>query len=297
MLTKRYFEILEISPTKDEKVIKKAYRKLALKYHPDKNDTDEAHQRFIQISEAYENLLLAIEHANKSPEERAEYVNRSKAKGPQKRAKTAEELYEERLKEARRRYEEMRQKEEQENEAYYQKISSGFHWKLFRGVMVGCLLFAFLFLLDHSFLPSRWEKSEIRKENRQIKHGGIKYRKIAPVQLATGDKLWVQPAYSASMAGFGTVYIERSFFFRDIKRLWTWEAGEWNTNVGDFSVQGTFPLVPLFLIIPFVTFLIKGRTLTFSLLFNISLYMYGIILITLLISNDRWAHLITLGFF
>tara|TARA_B100000508_G_scaffold140609_1_gene142353 strand:+ start:46142 stop:47032 length:891 start_codon:yes stop_codon:yes gene_type:complete len=295
MGSKLYFEILEIAPTKDEKVIKKAYRKLALKYHPDKNQTEEAHVKFIRISEAYENLLAALDYANKSPEERKEYTKNqsTRAKKPQK---TAQEIYEERLREAKRRYEEMKRKEAEENEAYYQTISSGVNWKVFRAIMIGCILFAGLFILDSLILPSRWEKSEITGENRVINYGGISYRRIVPIRLETDEKLWVKPSFSSSATNYKTVYIERTWFFHDIKKVWTWDSGKWFYSVADFTVTGTFPLVPIFLFIPFLTYIIKGRTLTYSLLFNISFYMFGIMLIALLIQNDRWAHLLTLGF-
>lgn len=52
-----YYEILEISKNADGQEIKKAYRKLALKYHPDRNQGDkEAEEKFKQINEAYEVL-------------------------------------------------------------------------------------------------------------------------------------------------------------------------------------------------------------------------------------------------
>ncbi len=45
-----------ISRTATLSEIKSAYRTLALKYHPDVNKADDAHERFIEINEAYELL-------------------------------------------------------------------------------------------------------------------------------------------------------------------------------------------------------------------------------------------------
>lgn len=52
-----YYELLEISRDSDQSTIKKAYRKLALKYHPDRNPDDhEAEDKFKLVNEAYQVL-------------------------------------------------------------------------------------------------------------------------------------------------------------------------------------------------------------------------------------------------
>lgn len=63
---KDYYEILGVDKDANTSTIKKAYRKLAKKYHPDLNpDNDQAQEKFKEVSEAYEVL--------KDPEKRKQY--------------------------------------------------------------------------------------------------------------------------------------------------------------------------------------------------------------------------------
>jgi len=66
MSKRDYYEILEISKDAGESEIKKAYRKMALKFHPDKNPGDSgAEEKFKEAAEAYEVL--------KDPDKRQRY--------------------------------------------------------------------------------------------------------------------------------------------------------------------------------------------------------------------------------
>ena len=48
-----YYEVLGVEKGADKKDIKKAYRKLAMKYHPDVSEDPEASDKFKELSEAY----------------------------------------------------------------------------------------------------------------------------------------------------------------------------------------------------------------------------------------------------
>uniref|UniRef100_A0A0K0E3Y2 J domain-containing protein n=1 Tax=Strongyloides stercoralis TaxID=6248 RepID=A0A0K0E3Y2_STRER len=59
----KYYDLLEVSPDASDTEIKKSYRKMALKYHPDKNPT--GGEKFKQITKAYDVLS--------DPEKREKY--------------------------------------------------------------------------------------------------------------------------------------------------------------------------------------------------------------------------------
>lgn len=57
-----YYEVLNVGKNATDDDLKKAYRKLAMRWHPDKNPNDkkEAEAKFKQISEAYEVIIVII---------------------------------------------------------------------------------------------------------------------------------------------------------------------------------------------------------------------------------------------
>ncbi|MGE5927905.1 MAG: molecular chaperone DnaJ [Gemmatimonadota bacterium] len=66
-----YYDLLGVPRTASEGDVKKAYRKLAMQYHPDRNPAPDAEARFKEITEAYEVL--------RDPEKRSRYDRYGKA--------------------------------------------------------------------------------------------------------------------------------------------------------------------------------------------------------------------------
>ncbi len=58
-MTNRYLEILELTPGATKEEIKKAYRRLSKKYHPDLGKETSSREKFIELTEAYDFLLEA----------------------------------------------------------------------------------------------------------------------------------------------------------------------------------------------------------------------------------------------
>jgi len=64
-MIKNHYQILGISRSADSKEIRQAYKKLALKFHPDKNNGDKYfEERFKEIQESYETLINAQKKSN-----------------------------------------------------------------------------------------------------------------------------------------------------------------------------------------------------------------------------------------
>lgn len=64
-MQRNYYQILQVDPAAEPEVIRAAYKRLSIKYHPDTNPSAGSHQRMQELNEAYQVL--------KDPARRAHY--------------------------------------------------------------------------------------------------------------------------------------------------------------------------------------------------------------------------------
>jgi hypothetical protein len=144
-MVKNYYKTLGLSSSATKAEIKVAYRKLAKKYHPDKNKSKQASQLFIEVNEAYD--YLSNENSS------FQIVNTVKT-SPRKRSKYSDEEPEKRMEWARKYAKYKKIKEERIMELEFYKIHNSSRKKIINLINWVSISVAFLILMDFKILPT-----------------------------------------------------------------------------------------------------------------------------------------------
>lgn len=274
----KYYKKLGLPITATEDDVRKNYRRLAMKYHPDKNPSASAQQFFIEITEAYE--ILTGKRAQPTSE--------------LKNAKTEQQEKEERIKAAQQRYKEQVFREHAEDERYYQSLITGRNWKIIRySAVLGSLLSLFL-LLDY-FLPRHLEVDEITHYRRNVTaQSGI--GTIGLVKTKKEEYYWLSGINYTLYGEVRRVYVETSWIFHNPIALHAQTKFGFHHYPVRFNVYSISWLLFILFLVPLFTVWYKRKEVSFTFFYMVSYYGVNGLIVLYLLTGDRWAHLLLLGF-
>ena len=277
----RYYQVLGLEAGASDQEVRRRYRSLAMRYHPDKNPSPEAVEKFIRLKEAYEAII------NRSPEPK-------KKRNVQKNDYSREREHKDRIMEARRRYQEQKLKEERENERYYQDLIIGRKWKIIRILSLAGAIFSIMMVLD-LFLPSHFEKDRVAEFARDV-YTGHRGRGLSLIRTEQHKDVWIEGLNFSLYAYYPDVYIERSWILNDPINVISIQKTGYAYFPAHYTFHSVTIEVVLIFLIPVFTVWYKRRTITFTIFWHLSLYLTGPVMIIFLLTNHHWAHILTLGF-
>jgi len=287
-MNSRYYRILGLPDNAPLSDVRKQYRKLVMQYHPDKNPSPNAQRKFIEIKEAYE-ILTGKKSA---PAQRIVHKRQTRRASTNKEETKVE--HEKRAQEAQKRYDEQKLREYLENELYYRKLTQGWRWKLMKTSAILGVILAIAMSLDLC-LPHHYKDDSVTRFNSNAAFG-IGGKRVSLIDTKDHGKIWIEHFNSQLYYGNHEILVESSWLFRNPIRV---QKCDKTTTYGypiNFNYfRLSFILIPLFLL-PLFTFYYKRRKIAFTVLYQFCMYGVNGLMLYTLISEDRWAHLLTFGF-
>ncbi len=281
MSLKKYYSRLGLSETANSEDIRRQFRKLAMKYHPDRNPSENAQEEFLKITEAYEILTgkRKLVHSLES-----------------KRTGSARPQQKERVREARRRHYEQVIKEQEETEIYFKGLLKSRGWKVVtRSSILGAIL-SLCLILD-LFLPHHYSQDRMTHYAMDVYSSGQTIEKrVSLVRTAKNQEYWIEELDYPFYGQYPDFFVQKSWIFRDPTNLVSIQRGKFVHYAVHYTYFSFFYLlIPVFLI-PAFTCYYKRKTITFTILYYLSLYLSTGLMLLFLISDLHWLHLLTLGF-
>ncbi len=279
---KRHYDNLGLPVGASQAEIKKAYRRLAMKLHPDKNPDPRAADLFAQLQDSYDALM--------NPQA---YQNSGSKANPSSSAQARPKTAKERTEEARQRYEDHMRRQKANDDRYFNGLVTGRKGKIHKIIMYSCLGIAIFLFLD-MFLPTH-RKTDYVKDY-QI--GGYQYRQNLHAKIYTmnnGDHVAKDVKYSL-LSTHPELYVEKSRLFNIPINIIHPVDGNLNRYTIDSTIWSYVPLLILAFIFPSILLFYREKTAYFTAIYMFSHYAILPAAILFLLADKHWLHLLTLGF-
>jgi hypothetical protein len=281
MIGNRYYDVLGLPFGASEQLIKKRYKELAKKYHPDRNPSPDANKRFIEINEAYIYLIskdkIQVKSTEQQQKEREEELNKA---------------YQEK---AWRYAHEKKIRDEEELQAFYHSLQEGWSWFAFKTVTIVCAIILVSMTIDY-FLPTQ-EIPEVVSEYSNNIYQSVGAHDISLVKTKSGKNLWMNDYFNSNFNYSPFFILESSQIFKNPITAKIYTGNQYFEIPIHFTVYwAQFALSP-FLLFPIFMFFYKKDTAFFVIGHYLTRYVSGVLVGLYLLTEERWFHLITLGIF
>jgi len=273
------YNIFGLKPGASEEEIRKRYRKLVKKYHPDVNKDANAEKKFIEIQTAYEELMrepeaqLGIDHPTES---------------------TFQDEYTSYREHARQQFQARKKKEAEELEKLYVRLQTGPIHLLHRCIALASLIVLLTLCLD-LILPNQRVSAVITSYSTDVYHS-MNGNLVSLAKTNQGESFFLNAFSNRFFDTNPFIEIKKTAIFHQSVSVLSHSKESLQEIPIHFSFYwAQFLLFPFFLI-PIAFLIYRKKDAFFIMGSYFTRYASGIILLYFLISQERWYHLLTLGF-
>ncbi|AEA45350.1 J domain-containing protein [Fluviicola taffensis] len=278
------FRLLGLPSSASEAEIRKQYKKMALRLHPDVNPDPLAHEAFIKLTKAVEIIL--------NPDYKEEIITSRSSRKASTNESDEDRL--ERMRVAKMRYEQQKMQQAKDNDVYFKSLTSGMRWSIYKYIMRISVALSLAMTLEF-FLPVHYETDVLKGSSKSLNSGILKSN-ITRIELENRGNYFVQNTPYAWMNCYPEVIIETTWFLHTpLKMITTDDVKRYRTHF-DFHLGSIrFGLI-IFFLIPLHPYLIRKKRVSFSFLYQFSFWGIGFVITYILLTQGRLIHLISFGF-
>ena len=273
------YKLFGLSPGASEEEIRKRYRELVKKFHPDVNKDANAEKKFIEIQTAYEELMrkpeaqLGIDHPTES---------------------TFQDEYTSYREHARQQFQARKKKEAEELEKLYVRLQTGPIHLLHRCIALASLIVLLTLCLD-LILPNQRVSAVITSYSTDVYHS-MNGNLVSLAKTNQGESFFLNAFSNRFFDTNPFIEIKKTAIFHQSVSVLSHSKESLQEIPIHFSFYwAQFLLFPFFLI-PIAFLIYRKKDAFFIMGSYFTRYASGIILLYFLISQERWYHLLTLGF-
>ncbi len=272
-----YLEILGVQKNASHDDIKARYRILAKKFHPDRNKEANASEKFLLIKEAYDYLSSNKEPALLYFEEPNE-----------------EALRMERIRKAKEKLRDYYDKEEKKLRDRYEKLIKSWWFKLYVIIAKVALVVSIIFFID-CFLPRSVHYEKVVAISNP--YNGILRGQVFLIQTNQSNMIFTDYTLKERILENVDILVQTTPIFHSVTQIIHTDKINHRFFYVDFSMFNYFPLVTLILLIPFFIVRKKHCSYGFIFLINISYSILIPFILFFLLSESRWIHILTFGYY